>query len=228
MSESFWKEILPAMSAGEMVRELLLIATLMVPAAIIRLLHVASLLELGVDIILMAVPWTLLILRLLTNRRHLVRLGSQNSVRELVSGTAILACMDLLGMLLTLLLLFRNTTLGGTGIGLGFLWWTVLIAPPAEEWFFRHILMNLLRHAGRKFRSLRRLLSAPILIAVSAAVFGLLHMADPFIKRSPVHIPSIIYSGAIFGAGYIRYGLAVAVLLHALSNLSVALLALIL
>jgi hypothetical protein len=40
-----------------------------VPAAIIQLLHVARLLEFGMDRILAAVSWTLVILRLLTTGR---------------------------------------------------------------------------------------------------------------------------------------------------------------
>ncbi len=187
----------------------------------IRRLGIEKLVELGADDALTFFGMTLVGLYLvlkLTDRRALVR---RCSAREFVAGTATLACADLLGLLAAKLILFGGVASSGGGLGLGFLWLAVVVAPLGEEWFFRHLLISGFRELGRR---LKRRPSSYACVVISALIFGFAHLFDPVIKRSLQHIPFIAYSGALYGLGYAEYGLASAVLLHALGNLSVALL----
>lgn len=203
---------------------MLLLSSPIMLADLIRRLQIAYLLELRVDEILVLSGMTLFGLFAalkLTDRRALVRPGKRDSAREFAAGTAILACMDILGLLAANLILFEGVVSTGVGVGLSFLWLAVIIGPIGEEWVFRHVLISGLKRAEKR---LKRNPSVYLHVAVSALVFGLAHLSDPIIKRSLADIPPIAYSGALYGVGYVRYGLASAILLHALGNLAVALL----
>jgi len=203
---------------------LLLLCSPIILADLIQRLQITYLLELRVDEILVLSGMTMFgvfAALKLTDRRALARLGKQNSAREFAAGTAILACMDILGLLAANLILFEGVVSTGVSVGLFFLWLAVIIGPMGEEWIFRHVLISGLRRAEKR---LKRDPPIYLYIAVSALVFGLAHLSDPIIKRSLADIPPIVYSGALYGVGYVRYGLASAILLHALGNLAVALL----
>ncbi|MDI6819516.1 MAG: CPBP family intramembrane metalloprotease [Candidatus Hodarchaeaceae archaeon] len=203
---------------------LLLLSLPLMLADLIQRLRITYLPELRVDEILALSGMTLFglfaVLKL-TDRRALVRPGKRNSAREFAAGTAILACMDVLGLLAANLILFEGVVSTGAGVGLFFLWFAVIIGPLGEEWIFRHVLISGLRRVGR---GLKRLPPIYVCVAASALIFGLAHLFDPTIKRSLADIPPIAYSGALYGVGYVKYGLASAILLHALGNLAVALL----
>ncbi|MCS7131132.1 MAG: CPBP family glutamic-type intramembrane protease [Hadesarchaea archaeon] len=213
---------------GELARALFKAALVLLPlcspfllAGAIRVLGIERLMELGIDDALTFLGMTLLGLYAvleLTDRRALVR---RRSAREFVAGTATLACADLLGLLAAKLILLEGAVASSGGFGLGFLWLAVVVGPLIEEWSFRHLLISGLRRLGRR---LGRRPSRYACVAASALIFGFAHLFDPIIGRSLQHIPPIAYSGAIYGLGYVEYGLASAILLHALGNLSVALL----
>jgi membrane protease YdiL (CAAX protease family) len=187
----------------------------------IRRLGIEKLMELRVDDALTFLGMTLLglyaVLKL-TDEKALVK---KCPAREFIAGTAVLACADLLGLLATKLILLEGLTSSGGDLGIDFLWLAVVVGPLGEEWFFRHLLISGLERLGRHFK---RPLSSYTCVAISAVIFGFAHLFDPLIKRSLQHIPPIVYSGAIYGVGYVEYGLASAILLHALGNLAVALL----
>ncbi|MEM2907585.1 MAG: CPBP family intramembrane glutamic endopeptidase [Candidatus Hadarchaeales archaeon] len=200
---------------------LLLLCSPFLLASAIRALGVEKLSELGVDDALTFLGMTLVglyaVLKL-TDRRALVR---RRPAREFIAGTATLACADLLGLLAARLILLGGVAPSGGGFGLGFLWLAVVVGPLIEEWFFRHLLITGLRRLSRR---LGRRLSLYACVVVSALIFGFAHLFDPIIRRSLADVAPIAYSGAIYGLGYVEYGLASAIVLHALGNLAVALL----
>lgn len=91
-------------------------------------------------------------------------------------------------------------------IGATILFWigAGLIAPIAEELFFRGLLQTVL------FNYLRRRWLA---IFITATAFGLIHLSNPH------HVPALIAFGVLLGYGYERTGsLLTPMLIHALFN----------
>jgi membrane protease YdiL (CAAX protease family) len=100
---------------------------------------------------------------------------------------------------------FRDRTLP-----LGLVWFgTVLVAPFAEECFFRGILLTALSHfLGKRW----------LAVFVSAAVFGVIH-AGGADSPQPHVVPTLIVLGGVLGVLYVRTGSLLApIVLHALFN----------
>ena len=109
----------------------------------------------------------------------------------------------------------------GVGIKLLALFGALVLAPLGEEAMFRGLLQTGIR---KMIVGFDRLLESPrphsrsfrqrwIAVAVTAAVFGLLHI------QTPQHIPALIAFGLILGGLYERTGsLSLTVLVHALFN----------
>lgn len=95
---------------------------------------------------------------------------------------------------------------GLSGLEVAGLWiGAALIAPVAEEMFFRGLLQNYL--AGGMQRTGRA-------IALSAVAFGMVHISQPHA------VPALMFLGLLLGAAYARTGrLTVPIAIHAAFNL---------
>jgi membrane protease YdiL (CAAX protease family) len=93
-----------------------------------------------------------------------------------------------------------------TGIRVVALWMgAAVVAPVAEEIFFRGVLQNFLIGATRR---------TGLAIVLSGAAFALVHFSQPHA------LPALFFLGILLGAAYVRTGrLIVPIVIHAVFNL---------
>lgn len=192
-------------------------------AVIIQYFQITYLLELKIDTILILSAFTILALSIVlkcTDKEALIRRGSDFSRRSLIIGTVLLICANTLGLLVYLLTIHGSISLSGITIGLLPLGLILVTGPLFEEFIFREVLIGKLRRfVGNNLCGSSG--SVYMYVAISALTFGFLHGVSSItmIERSLEDVLHITYGGFLYGIGYIKYGLAIAILLHASNNI---------
>lgn len=125
---------------------------------------------------------------------------------DLITGLGILACIDLLIMLL--FFFYLNDVISSILFIAKFN--GVVTVPIVEECIFR---AGVIGFSKRKFGNYK------IGFIISAPIFAFAHIFNQ--GFTPAFIPYFTTAGIIYGYGYIRYGLISCIILHGLSNLLV-------